>query len=142
MKKVWKIAVVLCLCAAMIFCVTACKKGVPEGLWETATYQKDAEFGDGTKTLKITVEAGEKSIVFTIHSDEKMVGEALLEHKLIEGDQGEFGMYIKKVNGIRADYDLDKAYWGFNQNGQYMMTGVDQTEFADGDQYELVYTTE
>lgn len=142
MKKFWKMALVLCLCGLMIFTATACKKEVPEGLWQEATYQKDKEFGDGAKTLKVTVGAGGKAVVFTIHSDEEMVGGALLEHKLIEGDQGEFGMYIKKVNGIRADYDLDKAYWSFNQNGKYMMTGVDQTKFADGDQYELVYTKE
>ena len=39
-----------------------------------------------------------------------------------------------------ADYDVDQTYWGFYQNGEYMMTGVDTTEFADGDQYELVRT--
>ena len=77
---------------------------------------------------------------FEIHTDKTTVGEALFEHALIEGEESEYGLYVKKVNGILADYDVDQTYWGFYQNGEYMMTGVDMTEFADGDQYELVRT--
>lgn len=111
-----------------------------EGLWATATYVEDTAFGEGAKTLKVKVEADGQSIVFTVKSDKETVGEALLEHSLIAGDESEYGLYIKVVNGIKADYDTDKAYWSFNKNGEYMMTGVDTTKFADGEQYELVYT--
>ena len=111
-----------------------------EGLWANATYTEDTSFGEGAKTLKIKVEADGKSVVFTIKSDKETVGEALLEHSLIAGDQGDYGLYVKVVNGIKADYDTDKAYWSFNKNGEYMMSGVDTTNFADGEQYELVYT--
>ena len=63
-----------------------------------------------------------------------------MEHSLLEGDEGPYGLYVKKVNGITADYDVDQSYWGFYKNGEYMMTGIDMTEFADGEHYELVYT--
>ena len=49
-------------------------------------------------------------------------------------------MPAKKVNGILADYDVDKTYWGLYKNGEYLMTGVDTTEIADGEHYELVKT--
>lgn len=111
-----------------------------EGLWATATYVKDTSFGEGAKTLKVKVEANDQSVIFTIKTDKETVGAALLEHSLIAGDESEYGLYIKVVNGIKADYDTDKAYWSFNKNGEYMMTGVDSTNFSDGEQYELVYT--
>ena len=49
-------------------------------------------------------------------------------------------VYIKSVNGITADYDVDRSYWAFNKNGEMMLTGVDMTNIADGEHYELVYT--
>ena len=109
-------------------------------LWETATYKEDKTFGNGSKTLYVKVEAGETSVTFTIKTDKTTVGDALKEHKLVTGENGQYGLYIKSVNGIFADYNVDKSYWSFNKNGEYMQTGVDKTEFADGDSFELVYT--
>jgi len=83
---------------------------------------------------------GEQSVTFTIKTDAETLGDALLAHNLIAGDQGDFGLYVKAVNGITADYDVDQSYWGFSKNGEYMMTGVDGTAIADGEVYELTYT--
>ena len=129
------------LCVMTLVCLTACtKEEAATGVWADATYTEDTELGEGSKTVKLVVEAEDKKVTFTIHTDEAILGDALLAHNLIDGEAGDFGMYIKKVNGITADYDVDQTYWGFYQNGEYMMTGVDGTEFADGDQYELVRT--
>ena len=128
------------LCVMMLACMTACTREEEKGIWADAKYTEDTELGEGSKTVKVVVEAEEKKITFTIHTDETILGDALLAHELVEGEDGDFGLYIKKVNGMLADYDVDQTYWGFYQNGEYMMTGVDTTEFADGDQYELVRT--
>ena len=112
----------------------------PEGLWANATYLEDTAFGEGAKTVQVKVVVEDKSVTFTIKTDAATLGDALLAHGLIAGDQGDFGLYIKFVNGIRADYDVDQSYWGFTKNGEYMMTGVDGTEIADGEVYELTYT--
>ena len=128
------------LCVMMLACMTACTKEEEKGIWADAKYTEDTELGKGSKTVKVVVEAEEKKITFTIHTDETILGDALMAHELVEGENGDFGLYIKKVNGMLADYDVDQTYWGFYQNGEYMMTGVDTTEFADGDQYELVRT--
>ena len=72
---------------------------------------------------------------FEIHTDKTIVGEALLDLELIEGDMGDFGLYVKTVNGITADYDTDGTYWAFYVNGEYAMTGVDMTDIVDGDTY-------
>ena len=140
MKIQTKAAALLCLILVTVMLFAACNtnKVDAEGRWADAIYLNDTEFGEGSKTVNVTVKAGDDEITFTIHSDERYLGDALLEHGLIDGDMGEFGLYVKKVNGILADYDIDKTYWGFYKSGEMMMVGVSGAEFADGDSYELV----
>ena len=72
-----------------------------------------------------------------VRTDKTVVGEALQELGLLEGEEGQYGLYVKVVNGIRADYDKDKVYWAFYINGDYAMSGVDVTEICAGDEYAL-----
>ena len=123
-----------------MLCLTACSTVDAEGLWENATYRRDKTFGNGEKTVTVEVKAGDDSVTFTIKTDKDTLGEALLDHGLIDGDQGAFGLYVKSVNGIVADYDIDKSYWSLYKDGEYSMTGVDTTKIADGEHYEIVYT--
>ena len=141
MKKFIKITLAsLCLLALALSLVSCFNSVDKVGAWEYAIYRKDKEFGDGAKTIMVEVRAEDSSVTFTIHTDAKMLGDALSEHDLLEGEEGEFGLYVKKVNGILADYDVDKTYWGLYKNGEYLMTGVDTTEISDGEHYELVKT--
>lgn len=134
MKKITAIF----MCAMLIFVFCGCKNDAPPELWKEATYLTDKSFGEGSKEVVVEVSAGGKSVNFTIKSDEVFLGDALLEHDLIRGEDGEYGLFIMSVNGIMADYDIDQTYWAFYKNGEYMMTGVDATEFFDGEHYELV----
>ena len=110
-----------------------------EGTAATTLPAEDgAELGAGETEFQFTVtdpDGNETSV--TIHTDQTMVGEALQELGLIEGDEGPYGLYVKTVNGITLDYDKDQAYWGFYINGRYAMSGVDVTEIGPGDAYEL-----
>ena len=84
--------------------------------------------GEGAKSFELTIVDKEGAEhLYLIHTDEEMVGYALIEHKLIEGEQGQYGMYIKSVLGQVLDYETDGMYWAFYVNGEYAMTGVDQT---------------
>lgn len=140
MKQIIKSTVSVCLGLVFIVCLVACGNTVDkEGLWENATYLKDKEFGKGQKTAVVEVSVGEQMVTFTIHTDKDTVGEALLEHDLISGEEGAYGLYIKKVNGITADYDVDQSYWAFYVNGEYAMSGVDMTDIVEGDTYRLEY---
>ena len=135
MKKTIRIiSLLLLVCIAL----TACNTVSAEGLWENATYRRDTELGTGAKTVFVEVKAGEDSVTFTIHTDKEMLGDALLEHNLIAGEEGAYGLYVKLVNGIAADYDKDGSYWGFYKNGEMMLVGVDGAVIADGEHYELV----
>ena len=88
----------------------------------------------------IVVDADGQETSFTITSTKKTVGEALFDEKLIEGENGAYGLYVKKVNGILADYDVDQSYWSFEINGEYAMSGVDMTDIVDGNTYTMKYT--
>ena len=141
MKNTIKSTLSILLAVMMVVCMVSCGETIDkEGLWENATYRKDMEFGKGAKTAVVEVKIADQIVTFTIHTDKETVGEAMFEHGLISGDQGEFGLYIKAVNGITADYDIDQSYWAFYVNGEYAMSGVDTTTIDETAKYQLAYT--
>ena len=103
---------------------------------ETGDSKEDTVLGKGETTFYFVVVDGEgKETKFEIHTDKLTVGDALLEVELIEGEEGAYGLYVKKVNGITADYDVDQTYWAFYINGEMAMTGVDATNVEAGATY-------
>ena len=104
-----------------------------------AAVAKDGDtLGTGeTEFPLIIAEQDGTEICITVRTDKTVVGEALQELGLLEGEEGPYGLYVKVVNGIRADYDKDKVYWAFYVNGDYAVSGVDVTEICAGDEYAL-----
>lgn len=143
MKRIINTSVSAFLAIIMILSFAGCQKKdsvEKTGLWTNATYLSDTELGKGEKTVVLEVKAEEKSVNITVKTDKNTVGEALLEQGIIVGDEGEYGLYVKVVNGITADYDVDASYWAFYINNEYAMTGVDSTEIAENAVYRLEYT--
>ena len=138
MKKTITLSISMLL--IFMLCLTSCNTVDAEGLWEDATHRRDMTFGEGEKTIEVEVKVEDQSVTFTINTDEKYLADAMLEHELIEGEEGAFGLYVKKVNGITADYDKDKAWWGLYKNGEVTPAGASLTEIADGEHYEFVYS--
>lgn len=95
----------------------------------------------GNKKITVTVVHGDKSEkTFTYYTDADYLGDVLTGEKLVEGEQGAYGLYIKVVDGERAVYELDKAYWAIYIGEESAMTGADQIVIHDGDSFQLVYT--
>lgn len=139
--KTTRKAAALALALALILSLAACgAQQSSGGLRDGASYTEDTELGEGAKTLSVEVTAEDKTITFTIHTDAENLRGALEENGLVSGDESEYGLYVKSVNGIAADYDADGYYWALSKAGEYLMTGVDDTLIADGEQYELVRT--
>jgi len=99
---------------------------------ETATVVGE---GNTQFTFKV-IDMDEKETVFTVKTDETTVGAALLNAGLIAGDTTEYGLYVKTVNGVVADYDVDQTFWGFYIDDEFASTGVDSTTINP----ESVYT--
>ena len=135
-----KLALILIIFAmiSLVSCDYFIRRELPE-IWQDAVYVKDTELGTGNKTFTFVVQVEENTVTFAIHTDAETVGEALLDLGLIEGENGIWGLYVKKVNGMTADYDIDQTYWAFYENGEYG-SGVDLTKVNDGYTYSLVRT--
>ena len=137
MKKIIIAVIAFIVIGALFFLIPSEKETSNANLWDGALYTEDTTFGDGAKEVSITVSADEKEVVFKLFSDKDNLGDALLEHNLIVGEDGPYGLYVKSVNGIVADYDIDKTYWSLSKGGEYMTTGVSETPFENGDAFEL-----
>lgn len=140
MKKSLNTVVSIFLILMCLLSLASCKEKAT-GLWANAMYTEDTELGSGAKTAVVEIEAEGKAVKFTIKTDKKTVGEALLEHDLIGGDMGDFGIYIKTANGMLADYDVDQTYWAVYIGDEKSMTGVDSIEIDESVTYRLVRET-
>ena len=138
MKKLLSLLLCAVLIAAMALMFTGCSDNKTTDEWETKTFKDGEVLGQGSKEFTITVtDADGNKATATIRTEKSTVGEALLELKLIDGTQEEYGLYIKTVNGKTYDYDTDGKYWAFYIDGEYALTGVDQTEIQSDVAYEL-----
>ena len=141
-RKILSVNVCIVLIAAMALFTIGCadnnKTDVSSKIESSITASSEAkELGEGkTQFLFYVTDADGKESAFKINTDKAMVGEALLELDLIAGEEGDYGLYVKTVNGITVDYEKDGGkYWAFYVNGQYASAGVDQTEINPQDTY-------
>ena len=136
MKNTKKL-LLLALALTMLLFAVSCNKAGEGSIWDDATYLTDTELGTGAITVTVSVVAEEKTVTFTVKTDKQILGDALLDNGLIAGEESTYGLYVKEVNGMTADYDTDGLYWAFYQGGAYMLTGVDSTPISGGEAFEI-----
>ena len=124
-KKIIAVAVLLVLALAAILAY--------------AFLGPQAQAGDKLITVQV-VHGDGSSKEFTIETDAENLRSALEQENLVQGDDGEYGLFVKTVDGETADDSLQQ-WWCFTKGGESLMTGVDDTMIADGEQYEITLTT-
>lgn len=144
-RKLSSFLLCMVLMVAMALFAGGCSGGTNEQSASAKTEQSaevqtaadgQTELGEGSSQFTFTVvDKDGVEMQFIIHTDKETVGEALLELELIAGDESEYGLYVKTVNGITADYDTDGTYWAFYINDEYAPTGVDATAVTEGGIY-------
>ncbi len=138
-KRLLFAAISVALIAVLTLC--SCSNTAPDETTTTASYVEMTEMqeiGQGKNTFILRVYDENGHITpFTIKTDKTIVGEALQENGLIEGDEGEFGLYVKTVNGIFAEYETTGNYWAFYVGDTYALKGIDMTEIVNGEIYSL-----
>ena len=117
--KLLSLTLCIVLIAAMALMATGCD-------------DKDLSTKEFTLVV-VDVEGKETSI--QVVTNQATVGDALLEQNIIAGEDSQYGLYVKTVNGITLDCDIDGKYWAFYVNGEYAMSGVDTTDIVAGDEY-------
>ena len=105
------------------------------------TFREKSVDGEKSITIEVVMQ-DETSTVYEVDTDAEYLIGAMQEADglTFEGEEGIYGMSISTINGVRADYTLDGAYWGFYVNGDYCNYGVSQQPIEDGDSFRIVYT--
>ena len=105
----------------------------------TACEQAEPQAGTKTITVQIIVD-GQDTVTKSITTDAAYLREALEEEKLIAGEESQYGLFVKTVNGVTVD-ESKQQWWCFTKGGADLFTGVDTTPIADGDTYEITLKT-
>ena len=141
-KKVLSLLIAVVLIAAMALLATGCDDNNTSTDTSSAAPTSSVEaaqtttLGEGATSFDFVVEGLDgKQKSFVIKTDKAIVGEALLELELIAGEDSEYGLYVKTVDGTTLDYNKDGKYWAFYVNGRYATAGVDSTQITAGETY-------
>ena len=107
------------------------------------TLKPKAVQGAKEVTLEVTSETGEKE-TYSLKTDVQFLKEVMDELKeqgfSYGGTDSEMGFMIDEVNGEKADFATDGAYWGIFVNGEFANFGIGEQPINDGDVFGLVYT--
>lgn len=135
------VTLLVVLIAVMALIITGCTNNSQDEPTTTEPVQTTEQTsaivkGEGENAFVfIAVDLDGNSTHYMIKTDKETVGEALVENGLIAGDDSEYGLYVKTVNGITLDYDKDGKYWAFYEENAYANQGVDQTPIKEGGVY-------
>ena len=143
MKNTVKKLMALLLAVIMLLALAACgqKDAKDDGKVELPVAD-GAVIGTGATAITVEVQGADgKSVTFTVNTDEKTVGAALLKLGGIAGEDSDYGLYVKTVNGETADWDKDQAWWCLTDaTGEMTTVGVADIALHDGDSYAFIYT--
>jgi hypothetical protein len=98
----------------------------------------EAQTGAKTITVDINMPDGTTDTV-TIKTDAAYLRGALEQEKLVQGEESQYGLFVKTVNGYTVD-DSRQEWWCFTKGGETLFTGIDDTPIADGDKFEITMT--
>lgn len=142
MKKIIALLLSVCLLLTLAACdFNKISQGVQEGLQNAGALDTTPKKEEGQATFKVIVihkDGTEKTFTYT--TEEEFVGPVLEDAGLIQGNAGPYGMEITHVDGEKAVYAEDKAYWSVYEGEEYALQGIDTTAVVDGRTYKLVYT--
>ena len=126
-KKVLAVAALVLLAALMLAAYAAFR--------ETAV--------EGSKNVIIQVVDDEQTVTaYELKTDAQYLQQAMEEAEGLSFayTEGAYGASVHTVNGLRADYELDNAYWGFFVNEDYCNYVISQQPVEDGDVFQIIYT--
>lgn len=95
---------------------------------------------EGQKQIVVEVIHGDGSAKeFEIATTKEYLGEVLKEEAIVEGEEGDYGLFITAADGEQADAS-NEEWWCLTKDNQMLETSADQTVIEDGVHYELTLT--
>jgi hypothetical protein len=92
------------------------------------------------KEISVTIvykDKTEKTI--DIETKAEFLGDALFEKGITKEDEYKSGFYTY-IDGVRADYNEDKAWWCVTKGGEMTTKGMNELTLEDGDNFEITHT--
>ncbi len=125
------------LAVAIIFILT----GIFVIVW--GFFGPNATIGKKNIRLSVVDDSG-KTTVYEMMTEATVLKEVMDELAdkgfTYDGVEDQFGIMIHTINGVRATYEQDDAYWAFYLNDEYCQYGISTQPVNDGDQFSIVYT--
>ncbi len=135
LKKVLSFTLSVVMIAAMALVITGCNDN-KEPQATTTTLTDGQSVGQGAHKFTFTVVNPDgTSVTVQVSTDKTNLGEALQELGIIAGEQGDYGLYVKTVNGLTLDYAKDGKYWALYEGDTQASSGVDGVTIQDGASY-------
>lgn len=97
----------------------------------------------GSKEVTIHVIDDQNNVTtYDVKTDAKYLQGAMEDADGLKfsGKDSDYGLMVDTVNGLRADYDLDGAYWGFLVNDEYCDYGMNEQPINNKDVVTIQYT--
>lgn len=113
------------------------------GIFVYSKFGPQTQKGEKHITIEV-IDKEKKSTVYELDTDAEVLKEAMDEADGLTygGSESEYGLMIDTVNGVKADYNVDASYWGFYVNGEYCNYGIESQPVTDGDEFQIIYTTD
>ena len=149
MKKTVSVLIAVALMVTAIFCLSSCSSN-DESFKSLSELQKPpvssddpdmfyAQYGEGKTKFTLIVENAyvdfDSKEKYIIKTDKKHLGEALVEVGLVEGEKGQYGLFITKVMGVELDGKTE--FWAIYIDGKQASTGADQINVKAGETYTI-----
>lgn len=97
----------------------------------------------GSKAVTIEViSQSQECTVYELKTDAEFLRQAMEETEglTFSGAESSYGLMVDTVNGEKADYNANGAYWAFFVNDAYCQYGIDTQPVVDGDIFTIAYT--
>ncbi|WP_455716107.1 DUF4430 domain-containing protein [Anaerosporobacter sp.] len=96
----------------------------------------------GSKSITVTViDDKDNRTTYDHKTDAEFLRAALeeIDGLTVEGEEAQYGLFVKTVNGLTADYNVNGAFWSFSVNGEDCNNGIETQPVYDGDTFEITY---
>ncbi len=129
--KMKKIAALVLSAILLIAVLCGCGK---------AGTSSETSSGKSLNSVSVTIklENGEEK-EYKYQTDKKYLGDVLFENGLVKEEEYKSGFYTY-IDGVRADYNEDKAWWCVYENGESAMAGMNELIVDNNDEFEIVHT--
>ena len=100
-----------------------------------SVFRPQAQAGGKDITINVAHSDGTTKS-FAISTDAAYLYDAQKDEGILQGEDGEYGVFVTAVDGEEADGDAGE-YWMYDCNGEAAQYGVESQPIADGDVFDF-----